>query len=100
MSRDVAEMVVRDRVHYRNDVMEDVGLGNLISGLGVELVDLPSVNIDSLTALNALSSQEIEQNFHFRMTSGTRKNRQDVKLMHALHERVTQIENGDRRPRA
>ena len=93
LSRDVAETVVRDRLHYRNDVMEDVGLGELISEMGVELVDLPSVNVDSLEVLEELSDREIDRNFHFRMTSGSRKDRRDVELMHALHMRVSAIDD-------
>lgn len=94
LSRDVAELVIRERYRYRNDVMEDVGLGELITGAGVELVELPSVNVNSRELLEALSDREIEHNFHFRMTSGKRQDRQDVSLMHALHERVTRIEKG------
>ena len=88
MSRDVVANVLRNKVRYRNDVMEDVGLGRLISELGYSLIPWPSVNVDSHAALEALTDEEIRANFHFRMTSGSRKARQDVPLMHALHQRV------------
>ena len=93
LSRDVAELVVRERRHYRIDVMEDVGLGALIMGAGIGLLDLPSVNVSSQRALDDLDDGAIEENFHFRMTSGSRKNRTDAELMRILHKRVLQIES-------
>ena len=94
LSRDVAEVVIRERRHYRHDVMEDVGLGALVERIGIPLVDLPSTNIDSLHVLQGMDDQEIKRNFHFRMTSGSRKNRRDAELMKALHERVSAIDAG------
>jgi len=92
MSRDVVEQVLLHRREYVNDVMEDVGLGRLIMGLGYELVPWPSLNVDSFDALENLSDAEIKENFHFRMRSGTRQARQDVPLMKALHQRVQGLE--------
>lgn len=92
MSRDVAAEVLREKRRYRNDVMEDVGLGRLIGELGYPLIPWPSVNVASTEELDALTDTEIVENFHFRMTSGTQKARQDVPLMHALHRRVLSLE--------
>ena len=92
MSRDVAAEVLREKRRYGNDVMEDVGLGRLVGELGYSLIPWPSVNVASTEELNALTDAEIVENFHFRMTSGTPKARQDVPLMHALHRRVLSLE--------
>ncbi len=92
MSRDVVAEVLREKRRYRNDVMEDVGLGRLIGELGYPLIPWPSVNVASTERLDALTDTEIVENFHFRMTSGTRKARQDVPLMLALHRRVLSLE--------
>ena len=92
MSRDVVADVLRHRGRYRNDVMEDVGLGRLIGELGYSLIPWPSLNVDSYAALETLTDEDIRANFHFRMTSGSRKARQDVPLMHALHRRVQDLE--------
>lgn len=92
LSRDVAEIVIRERRHYRQDVMEDVGLGALVMSNGIELVDLPSLNVPSLAVLEGLDDSTIKRNFHFRMTSGSRKDRHDASLMHTLHQRVLKID--------
>ena len=92
MSRDVVLQVLERRSNYLNDVMEDVGLGRLISELGFSLIQWPSLNVDSFRALSALTDTDIRSNFHFRMRSGTNQMRDDVPLMTALHERVLKLE--------
>ena len=96
MSRDVVLQVLANKGNYVNDVMEDVGLGRLISELGVSLIEWPSVNVDSIETLSSLSDQGIRSNFHFRMRSGSNQARQDVPLMLALHERVRALEDSKR----
>lgn len=100
LSRDVVELVVSNRLDYRNDVMEDVGLGNLIIRAGIPLVELPSINVGSFEVLRSLGESDIERNFHFRMTSGTRRERLDTELMAALHQRILSIDVGPQDPRA
>lgn len=92
MSRDVVVEVLNRFRDYRNDVMEDVGLGRLISTIGVPLIPLPSVNIDSLDALVRLTNEDLRANFHFRMRSGSHQNREDAFLMKRLHQRLESIE--------
>jgi len=91
-SRDVIEAVVRERKHYRNDVMEDVGLGRLIHQMGIDLTPLTTVNVPSVQAVDSLTGEGILANFHFRTTSGDRYRRQDAQVMHALHARVIDLE--------
>ena len=91
-SRDVIEAVVRERKRYRNDVMEDVGLGRLIHQMGIGLTPLATVNVPSVQAVDSLTDEEILANFHFRTTSGDRRQRQDAQVMHALHGRVIDLE--------
>lgn len=92
MSRDVVAAVLDNRRGYRNDVMEDVGLGRLIADLGFPLAALPSMNVSSPEALASVTDEQIRENFHFRMTSGHPGNRQDAPLMLALHERIKRVE--------
>jgi hypothetical protein len=92
ISRDVVAAVLNNRRGYRNDVMEDVGLGRLIADLGFPLTALPSINISSPEALASVTDEQIHSNFHFRMTSGHPGNRQDAPLMLALHERIKRVE--------
>jgi hypothetical protein len=89
LSRDVVEEVLRHSKLYANDVMEDVGLGRLLRDLDVDLIPLPSINITSMSDLQRLTDEQLREHFHFRLTSGTRENRQDVELMRALHARLS-----------
>lgn len=93
MSRDMVMEVLERSREYRNDVMEDVGLGRLIRTMGVQVTPLPSVNIDSIEALVQLTDEELLANFHFRMRSGSHTNRGDAELMHKLHQRLRSIES-------
>lgn len=88
LSRDVVEKILNARSKLRCGVIEDLALGNLCSQLGIELIELSKINISSEAALESLTNQEIANEFHFRLTSGTRSNRQDVEIMRALHKRV------------
>lgn len=92
-SRDVVEAVVREQKRYRNDVMEDAGLGRLILDMGIELTPLPSLNISSIEEVGSLTDEEILSNFHFRTTSHLLAERQDAQVMHALHARVVELES-------
>ena len=88
MSRDVVAAVLENRRGYRNDVMEDVGLGRLTAECGYELTPLPSLNISSDSHIDSLTPGELRNNFHFRLTSLRGKQRIDAELMRALHARI------------
>ena len=89
LSRDVVELVLANRDLYRNDVMEDVGLGRVVKKLGVDLIPAPSINIGSIAELDSLHDDALNEHFHFRLKSGSRERRNDVELMHALHQRLS-----------
>ena len=103
LSRDVVEAVVSNRRQYRNDVMEDAGLGRLVHELGFELTPLSSINVSSVESVEGLSDEQILATFHFRTTGPDPHRRQDVEVMHALHERVSKLDgdcgNGGGSPR-
>jgi hypothetical protein len=91
-SRDVVERILEARSSLKCGIIEDLALGNLCSQLGVNLIELSKRNISSRDELQFLTDQDIEKEFHFRLTSGTRNNRQDVEIMRALHKRVRVID--------
>ena len=91
-SRDVVERILKERRHFQCGVIEDLALGNLCNSLGIQMVELPKRNICSLEELDFISDQELIGQFHFRLTSGARTNRQDVKIMHGLHNRIEAID--------
>ena len=55
-------------------LLDDVCFGTAFKKLGVDLINIDSLSIDSLLQLDG----------HFRLKSGTLKNRNDVLLMKAL----------------
>ena len=97
-SRDVAQWVVDHRSDYSNDVMEDVGIGRVIRSAGIDVIPWPSLNLDSFAALEAATDADLLANFHFRLKSGSGADRQDVALMHRLHERVRALETREGQP--
>lgn len=90
-SRDVVEQIVNQRARYANDVMEDVGVSRLVQSFGVELIAWPSMNISSTAELANLLDRELNSQHHFRLRSEVDGMRQDVALMHELHERVSRL---------
>jgi hypothetical protein len=92
-SRDVAELIVRNRHSYANDVMEDVGVSRLAASQGVSVLSWPSVNLASHAELDATSDQVLLDNHHFRLRSEEAGTRNDVSLMHALHDRLRVLES-------
>lgn len=92
LSRDVVEAIVLNKRRYRNDVMEDAGLGRLVHELGFELMPLSSVNVPSVESLERLSDDQILATFHFRTTSSDPRRRHDVAVMLSLHERIIELE--------
>jgi hypothetical protein len=91
-SRDVVEQILNARSSLQCGIIEDLALGNLCSQLGVDLIELSKRNISSEEELQFLTDEDIGKEFHFRLTSGTRNNRQDVEIMRALHNRVGKID--------
>lgn len=91
-SRDVVKRILEGRRSLRCGVIEDLALGNLCNSLGIQMIELPKRNIGSLEELEIISDQELQKQFHFRLTSGTRANRQDVKIMNDLHNRMRVID--------
>jgi hypothetical protein len=92
-SRDVVELVVRNRREYSNDVMEDVGLGRLLTKHGIHVTAWPSLNLTSQMELDAVSDAELLEHHHFRLRSEKNGRRNDVELMHALHDRLRLLES-------
>jgi hypothetical protein len=92
MSRDLVERIAMKKTVANPTIIEDVSLGNYMNSIGVKLSPLPQINIDSIEKMNYISDEELMSNFHFRLKSGTMKKRNDVEIMHVLHERISKID--------
>jgi hypothetical protein len=88
---DVLRDIDRQRMHYKSWLAEDLAMGILLESSGYELIDVPSLDIASLSELNLISDSKIENTVHFRLKSGTDKNRNDSIIMHELHKRLIKL---------
>jgi hypothetical protein len=84
-------------------IPEDAAIGKLLISLGYPLTNLPTLNISSEEEMQKLTDNEIKENFHFRLKSTgpispfnivnatyhEKVNRNDVKLMVILHQRLS-----------
>ncbi len=91
ISRNIAIQVLETRKKWRPGIIEDVELSRLIVANGNHLQSFPIANIDSLEALSQASNQYIRDNYHFRLKSYVGKNRDDVRIMQALHSRLVHM---------
>lgn len=89
LSRKAIELIMKNRNQLNFGKIEDLGIGNLLSTLGVPLVGMPSLHISSFSELDdAERSGRIESNFHIRVKSGPLQKRNDVALMKEIFLRV------------
>jgi hypothetical protein len=91
ISRDTAIKFLENRRSFSLGRIEDAAMGDLARLLNVAYVPLPSLVIESLESLEKVSDQNLIDNFHFRVKSGTLKLRGDVSIMTRLHERITNL---------
>ena len=69
-------------------VMDDVAFGTAFKKLKVPITDIKNLNIDSMLQLESLSDQELLNNGHFRLKSGTLNSRNDIAIMNQLLKRL------------
>lgn len=87
LSRSVAVKVLENKILFDPGYIEDVAMGRALSKLKIELIALPSINLNTIEDVKSLNASDYDQNYHFRVKSGTFKKRGDVSIMNALHQR-------------
>jgi len=89
-SRDIVETILSKKRAYSKWRPDDLAYGFLLNGVNPEInyLSLPSIDIDSVDKINSLSDTDLKSMIHFRLKSGTQKNRNDIELMHLLHKRL------------
>lgn len=90
-SRDVIKEIVVNRTRWNLWDLEDVAIGKLIDSLGVKSSFFPANNLDSIEKIEGLTQTYLKSQMHFRLKSGTMKDRQDVPLMKFLHARIGNV---------
>ena len=91
ISRDVAKKILINRKAWRPDIIEDVEMGNLLQSIGIHPLGTPLVNINSMAQVSSVPSKVLNENYHFRLKSGSRKDRLDIQIMNSLHGRITKL---------
>jgi hypothetical protein len=85
-------MIIKNRWRIDPGTIEDKAMGELFFKLGVQFIELPSLNITDYEGLNSPTlTEELISNFHIRVKSGSFEKREDVQLMHAIEKRLIEI---------
>ena len=90
-SRNIALQVLENRIRWRAGIIEDVAVSNLLRGLGNQILLYPILNISSVKELDSLKDDKLSISYHFRLKSGSPKNRKDVEIMRKLHRRIEKL---------
>ncbi len=90
ISRDVAELILKNRIRFDPGIIEDRAMGEMLSIMQIEFTPLPSLQLTSEYELVQTSNDVLMSNFHIRVKSGVFHKRNDVSLMHAVHGRVVE----------
>jgi hypothetical protein len=88
ISRSAAETLLRHRSYFDPGYIEDVAMGKAFERLKIKLVPLPSWNFTDIQGVRTLTKQNFLDHYHFRMKSGSSKNRLDVSIMLCLHDKI------------
>lgn len=91
ISRDVAQLIVKNRKVFSLGLIEDSAMGKLVKSLNIDFVPLPSLIVDSPESLVQISESELKRHFHFRVKSGALNSRNDVQIMTSLHKRLVDL---------
>jgi hypothetical protein len=92
ISRDVVELIVKNKGKFSLHLIEDLAIGELVKSLNLVFTPLPSLIVDNVESLAKLSDHELKEHFHFRVKSGSMTSRNDVQIMSRLHERLVKLE--------
>lgn len=90
LSRDLVELVVRERDAWNHELLDDVALGLLLSTAGRRPVAAPRV--DYATPRDVVDV-DVSQ-FHFRCKTSSRARLDDVEIMVRLHRAFARARNG------
>jgi hypothetical protein len=89
-SRDVVAEFLTQRNKFSTWRPEDQAFGYLVkeSTIEVQYVELSSLDVPSLELLEEIPTKVLSEVIHFRLKSGTFERRDDISIMHALHQRL------------
>ena len=88
ISRSAAVKLLDHRGYFDPGYIEDVAMGKAFERLKIKLVALPSWNFSDIQGVETLTKDIFLNNYHFRMKSGSFRNRLDVPIMLSLHNKI------------
>jgi hypothetical protein len=87
LSRNLVVEIMKNPKLLKFDNLEDVGLAESVSKIGVEAFALPRLDLPNLNKLRSCSKSELASHFQFRCKSDSIP-RIDVQIMEELHTRL------------
>lgn len=84
MNRESAFILYKNRKLIPVHVMDDIGFGSAFKALNILPLNIKTLNINSMEQLDSYSTKELFETSHFRLKSGEKNSRDDVKIMLAL----------------
>jgi len=84
-----AEILLRNRKFIPVELLNDLGTGVAFARIGIRPQKLVSMNISDSDQLNRIKQKDLESYHHFRLKSFKNGKRNDVRLFHELHGRLT-----------
>ena len=88
LSRDLVEKLVSSFSLWDFSYVEDVSMGKLLLDENKNFVFIPRQIFQSKEQIDSADIVEMKKNVQFRLRSGKLKSRNDVELMHCIHEKL------------
>lgn len=92
INRNCAKLIMNNLKNFPFRMLNDIALGMLLRTLGVPMVDIPWLWIQSLNELESTPDSTFNGKFHFRCKSSSFP-RADVEIMRAIHERLISLQS-------
>ena len=89
LSRDLVEKLVYNFASWDFSCVEDVSMGKLLLGEEKDFVSIPRLVFETVDQIDSADVVEMRKNVQFRLRSGNLNSRNDIELMHHLHEKLS-----------
>jgi hypothetical protein len=88
-NKNSVEILLRNRKYIPVELLNDLGLGVAFAKMGICPQNLGTLNLSNSNQLKVINQEELETYHHFRLKSFMNGKRNDVKLFHELHKRLS-----------
>ena len=85
---DLLVAALADLGKYKSWLSEDLAFGKLLPRYSPNYFSVSSIDLESIEEINQLTESDLEQVVHYRVKSGSLQMRNDVALMHSLHDKI------------